>query len=280
MLEKKFFTLVPIGGLGNRLRAICSCIVFCTEHNIPLDIIWFKDHGLNCPFDDLFSLSPALCGVKIRNSKLSDHFINDNPRRRNLWIPKIFQKFYYDRQIYMPELLSYPSNECLVNQDLSMFKKIFMVSCGIYWKDVNMWKAIVVNPLIEESVNHILKEIGPNVIGVHIRRTDSIESITYSPTSLFKDYLDRELMKDSNVKFYLASDSLEEKKYFKSIYNNNLVTSFGITDRNSREGICNAFIELLVLSRVKKLYAGHSSFADLASYIGGVERILVSVNEK
>lgn len=278
----KTFTLIPIGGLGNRLRAICSCIVFCTEHNMSLDIIWFRDHGLNCPFDHLFELSPILHNVTIRNPKLIDYVVNDNPRRRNLWLPKIFQKFRYDRRIYMPELLSYNSNKDLVKQNFSKFKNIFMVSCGIYWEKPDMWKYIVVNPMILKKVDSILEEIGDNIIGVHVRRTDSVESITYSPSKLFKEYIDKELKQDSNVKFYLASDSLEEKTYFKNIYGDNLVTSLVNVDRNSKEGICNAFVELLVLSKSKKMYAGHSSFADLASCIGNVERVLVSahVNNK
>ncbi len=274
------FTLVPIGGLGNRLRAICSCIVFCTEHDMKLEIIWFRDHGLNCPFDELFDLSPILHNVTIRNPRLIDYFVSDNPRRRNFWIPKFFQKFHYDRQIYMPELLSYKSNKDLVKQDFSKFKSIFMVSCGIYWENLNMWKYIVVNPSILEKVNSILGRLGDNFIGVHVRRTDSVESITYSPTPLFKEFLDKELKKDPSVRFYLASDSLEEKKYFKDIYRDNLQTSLENVDRNSIEGICNAFVELLVLSKSKKMYAGHSSFADLASYIGDVERVLVSINNK
>lgn len=39
-------TLVPIGGLGNRIEAISSVIAYCHAREIYLEVIWFKDHGI------------------------------------------------------------------------------------------------------------------------------------------------------------------------------------------------------------------------------------------
>lgn len=38
-------TLVPSGGLGNRMRAIASGIALAEAANTPLRIVWFQDWG-------------------------------------------------------------------------------------------------------------------------------------------------------------------------------------------------------------------------------------------
>ena len=46
-------TLIPIGGLANRLRSIASGVALARDYGQTLHIYWFKDAGLNCRFDDL-----------------------------------------------------------------------------------------------------------------------------------------------------------------------------------------------------------------------------------
>jgi len=91
MKQIKTFTLIPVGGLGNRFEAISSILCFCREKGRNLEIIWFKDRGLNCNFDKLFSIDPKIENVTIRNAKASDFILRDNPRRRNLRIPRLFE---------------------------------------------------------------------------------------------------------------------------------------------------------------------------------------------
>ena len=47
-------TLVPVGGLANRMRAIVSAAALTGETGHTLHVVWFKDAGLNCRFDELF----------------------------------------------------------------------------------------------------------------------------------------------------------------------------------------------------------------------------------
>ena len=68
-------TLVPIGGLGNRIEAISSVIAYCHAREIYLEVIWFKDHGLNCDFDNLFMINKSLKNIEIRNANIGDLFL-------------------------------------------------------------------------------------------------------------------------------------------------------------------------------------------------------------
>lgn len=269
---KADFTLVPIGGLGNRIYAICSAIVYCTQQNKSLEIIWFKDHGCNCPVKELFSINPELKNVTLRGATLADHIFRDNPRRRNFWVPAFFQRFNYDRRIYTEEacdVMSYYKKPDFGNIDI--YKHIFMVSHYKFWESPEMWKSIVINKEIDTMSNEIINKLRTHrKIGIHIRRTDNIFSVKESPTGLFIEKIKEEIQSaDGDVSFYLASDSLEIKREFKQLFNDRIIMSAHESSRDNKQGIIEAFVELITLSKTKKIYASYnSSFSELAHFLG------------
>lgn len=261
------FTLVPIGGLGNRIYAICSAIVYCRQQNKNLEIIWFRDHGCNCPVSRLFSIAPEIKNVTLRDATFSDLLLRDNPRRRNLWIPKFFQQFMYDRRIYNEE--AYKVNAELPHStfgELDDYKHIFMVSFFPYWKSEDMWNAIRVCPEINRQVNNFMKKWkGKDVYGVHIRRTDNLEAIKSSPTYLYIEKMKVCLKDNPNLSFFLATDSEDVKQELTTLFGEKIIISGGEYARDTAEGIVNAFIELNLLGRTKRILASsNSSFSNIA----------------
>ena len=53
-------TLVPIGGLGERLRAVASTIALARKYCRPLEIIWFETDDFMAPSNRLFTLDPQM----------------------------------------------------------------------------------------------------------------------------------------------------------------------------------------------------------------------------
>lgn len=264
---KSNLTLVPIGGLGNRIYAICSAIVYCRQQNKSLEIIWFKDHGCNCPVKELFSINPEIKNVTLRDATFSDLILRDNPRRRNFWIPQFFQQFVYDRRIYTKE--AYKVHAELPDSsfgELDAYKHIFMVSFFSYWKSADMWSFICNTTQIEDKVNTIIQGWdGKEVYGVHVRRTDNSEAIMFSPTDLYVKTMKECLEINPDLYFYLATDSMEVKQELVAIFGDRIMMSDDAYSRNTRDGIISAFVELNVLSRTKKILASsNSSFSNLA----------------
>lgn len=272
----KHFTLVPVGGLGNRLQAICSAIVYCQEKKLSLDILWFKDKGLNCSYEKLFYLNPDLSNVAIKNAGLVDYILRDNPRKKNFWIPKFFEKLIFDKCIYYYDGFYVKNIMPPYDDQLSSYYNIYMVSCGPYWMKNNMWRSIVISDEIEKRVNNVTAKFKQNTVGIHIRRTDNWNTMKYSPTELFIAAIEKEIAYDNNVCFFLASDSLAEKLHLKEIYGDRIITSFKETRRDCEDGILEAFTEMNILSRTRCLYAGDSSFAYIASKLSGINYIMVS----
>ena len=95
---KSTITFIPIGGLANRFFAITSAISFCQDHNVRLRVIWFKDWGMGTSFNSIMELSQHFQDVEITDARWKD-YIFDRPRKRNLWLPYLFQRFYFGKRI-------------------------------------------------------------------------------------------------------------------------------------------------------------------------------------
>ena len=74
---RKKLTLVPIGGLANRLYAITSAIAFCEDHDIDLKVVWFKDWGMGADFHALFELAGNHPHVEIVDVTWKDYIYED-----------------------------------------------------------------------------------------------------------------------------------------------------------------------------------------------------------
>ena len=272
------FTLVPIGGLGNRINAICSVIVYCKQKNKTLKILWFKDPGLNCPVTELMSIDPKLTNVQMYDAKFSDFILRDRPRKKNFYIPRLFQYFLFDRRIYEEEV--YKAKSISDFGDIDKYKHIFMVHCWRFWTAPEMWKAIVIAPQIKQRVAEVTKVFKKKrAVGVHIRRTDNAFSIKKSPTELFIEKIQEEInIYKDDVCFYLASDSLDVKNEIISLFGDKIITFMKQTSRDNKEGIIDAFVEMNVLSQTDKLYASCSSFSETAHFLSNNEFEVLSTD--
>ena len=118
-----------------------------------------------------------------------------------------------------------------------------------------------------------------NTIGIHIRRTDNVQSIVHSPTELFEHAIEREIVLNPEVNFYLASDCSDTKQQLHKKYGERIITNFDQSDRTTKEGIQQALVELYALSRTQKILGSYwSSFSDTAANISGIERIVLRTN--
>lgn len=263
----KTFTLVPTGGLGNRINAICSAIVYCQQHHRQLKIYWFKDPTLNCPVKELFSLDSQLKNVELIDGSFWDYYKIDRPRKRNIWLPNIYQKHTFDKRILEKDVYKVVSSKELPDfGDLDVYKHIYMVSYWRFWTDPDMWKFIRVNDSIQKIVDEQISHYSTKrKIGLHIRRTDNKYSVEESPIELFDAAIEKELSTGDDIAFYLASDSLEVKTYLLHKWGEVIKTDMRPVTRNTKQGIITAFIELNILSKMDILYASSkSSFSELA----------------
>ena len=273
MKKSSSLTLVPVGGLANRMKAIDAAIQLISGTDLALKIYWFRDKGLNCRFDQLFQ-PLDLPQVSLIEATSFDSFSYDRPRKRNLYIPRFFQSFYFDDCVYEAEATE-RMYQHFDFRSWAINKRTYLASCVYFFPpapDTRLFQFFHPVPALQQRIDEVSRTFGNRCVGVHIRRTDNLSSINESPTKLFVDRMQMMIQSDKDTCFYLASDSSEEKSKMKAIFGERILTSVTDLSRNSVQGIQDALVELYVLSKTKMILGSvKSSYSETAAQIGQIE---------
>ncbi len=116
-----------------------------------------------------------------------------------------------------------------------------------------------------------------NVIGVHIRRDDHLEAIRRSPLALFENTMNEEIKQSPNVKFFLATDSIETQQHMIKLYGDRIIMHQKTSlNRDDVAAIRDAMIDLYSLSKAKKIIGSYgSSFSDVAAQINQIDLVIL-----
>ncbi|MDD4921474.1 MAG: glycosyl transferase [Bacteroidales bacterium] len=269
-MKNRKFVLVPVGGLANRFLAIDSAIALCHRYKRPLEIIWFKDLALNTTFHSLFEPA-SMPDVTIREANLMDYILYDRPRKKNFFIPRIFQKVIFRKCFYEREsqLLAKQSDDF---SELASPAAVYIATfVQLVPSELNysMFKPTL---KIKKQIDSVCAQLGDYCIGIHIRRGDNIFSISESPLSLFIERMDHEIALNSSVTFYLATDSDDVKADLVQRYGKRITALNRSADRLSTSGMQDAVSELYILASTRKILGSYySTFSVLAAKLRGIE---------
>lgn len=251
----------PLGGLCNRMRAIVGAASLAQKMGKGLTVLWTQDSTLNARFDELFEPIP----YKVVELKLNSwqykalfHWYKDVRRCMLLddqWISKYARKKEYvgwSDKIEGKNLFLQTNLDILLDGDYSVF---------------------MAKPSVVETMNSV--RCDKNTIGLHIRRTDNLKAIQYSPTSLFFEKVKEELDTNPQVRFYLATDDPQEERAFVEKFGNCiLIHRKHSLNRNNPVAIKDALVDLYNLSHCSKIFGSYwSSFSDTAALWTGIEKI-------
>lgn len=269
---------MPVGGLGNRMRAVASAVSLGKELGVSVHVGWFKDWALNAEFASLFKL-PALLGVKISDVPSLMYWALDRPRKKNLFIPRVFQSLMFGRCMYEKEMGGlFDSKTDFSNYDFKTGKRLYMASFHPFFRySRELFDSLFVpNASVRGKIDERCSAFANYTIGIHVRRTDNVLSIKESPIELFYEYIDLELKEHSDMAVYLATDSEEVKKCFIKRYGTMIITSEYKADRGTTDGIQDGIVDLYSLSRTSRIYGSFaSSFSELAAEIGDIPLVIV-----
>ena len=259
-------TLVPSGGLANRMRAIASAHCLCQQTDSSLQVIWFRDWALNAPFNSIFLPQ----NLTIREATPIDYLLNDRPRKRNLWIPKFIQQAVYRHAIYETDIdhlrtsgFNFEAWRRGHSCYMSDFNEFGTVPDDVYRQ------LFVPTEIIRQKIQVYTNRFTSHTIGMHIRRTDNVYAIRMSPTELFVERAAHETDLHSDTTIFLATDDEQVKELFRRRFGSRIITPEEQADRNSIEGILNAAAEMYTLAETSIIYgSAWSSFSEMAAKIG------------
>ncbi len=271
MIGKSSLLLVPSGGLANRMRAIASCWQLCRKQDAPLQVVWFQGWGMHAAFNDLFEPLTAE-GLSLREADWWDYLVNDRPRRHNLWLPWLPQRLYYRGGIINELQVAGLRDEGFDFEQWLKGHQRYM-SCydefGTFSDDCYA-QLFHPNAEIQQLIAAYTSHFTGYTIGMHIRRTDNVDSISKSPTELFIEKGRQELASHPDLTIFLATDSEAVKQQLREIFGSHLVTSQQEASRDSIQGIREGLADLWTLSKTRQIYgSAGSSFSVMAARIGG-----------
>lgn len=257
-------TLSPIGGLANRMRAILSADALCKRIGSRLRIVWVREKGLNASFSDLFESLPI---ADVEEPSSLQSFLYAVPRKKNLYVPCLLQRWKYDVCLFDRQLAHHISSPEMLAEMLRG-KDVFISSgLGFFPSDDLLLKSYFTpRRSILDEVEQRCASMGKEFVGVHVRRTDNVLSIQESPVEAFV-----ERMKCfPHAVFYLATDSEEVKVAMKEQFPHRVFTSPFQADRTSPESMREAVVEMYTLVRSSHFLGSYySSFSDVIIVMNG-----------
>ena len=265
----KSLTLLPEGGLGNRMAAVASAAAYCRERDIPLRVVWTRAWGMAARYADLFEAAPA--GVEICEAGWREKLTLDRPRRRNLWLPRLCQRLLFDRCVYLDEVYAEPEGKLSLPAGFRAAGDVYLVHLSEFYYRPGMYDALRPAETVARSIAQRTAGFDAHTVGLHIRRTDNVCARRESPLEHFEEAMRRELEADGRTRFYVATDDEPTKRHLLRLFGHErIMTSPEAATRDSVEGIREALVEMYTLARCRRIYgSAHSSFSIVACRLGG-----------
>lgn len=255
--------LIPTAGLCNRMRAIASGLFISQRFQLPLVVFWNRYKGLNATFSDLFEQLSSTLGVVIENTswKREINYTRDYLLRRPFLIE-------YNQVIYN---FSQQKKGDVFEKIKNTKGKVLFISCFDMSEMYDLNSIFIPVKSIQDQIDKIVSQFDIHTIGVHIRRTDNMESIEQSPFDAFIKMLEKEIEHDSQVRFYLATDDNHTKQKIVDAFPGRTITTTNNLNRDNIEGMKFAVTELFALSKTSKIIGSYySSYSDIASKLGKI----------
>lgn len=266
-MKEKSITFVPLGGLCNRMRAIASGVNVAKKIGYPISVYWNVNKDCYAAFSDLFQ--PVLVeGVTVKPYTRFDFYLALD-RKRNFYIPGVVRNFIFDKQIV--------DGKCLDETEIEELQgRIYIISGGFVDECYSLTDLFVPTLEIKERIDGLSSRFSENVFGIHIRRTDNTWSIQNNQIDDYLQFMDVKIETCSDVKFYLATDSMDVKRLMIDRYGDRIVFHQAILERTSVQGMKDAVVDLWCLSLTKEIIGSYySSYSDIAAELGRINlRIL------
>lgn len=256
----KLLTVVPMGGLGNRMRVVRSAYAFALKGLCDIEVAFAANNECGCRFDDVFQPITSPSGnFCIRPARWQDA----PPSRFNLHLPQTMRTLRGTKQFCN-------LRECtleVLQKAISANRSVYISTCYEFFvNSIPMSQLFKPSHRVEEAMKPVLSRFGARTAGFHVRTTDNEQSKMRSPYRLFAEAAQRELDSDPLTMLYLATDSDEIRRRFLSDFGRNAICSNAELSRSSLNGMVAAATDMFLLSHCNKIYGSHySSFSEIAA---------------
>lgn len=260
--------LNPINGLANRLRALAGGLGLVRDcSDVALDIVWHPCK--HYPVEDYQTIFDPLEGPHMDRVRFTD--------RHALAQACLFPGRLRWRRHLRSDGEGVEAVAALF-PDLDVEKAADTAASGgaAYLKTCHKiydghWAPVRPVQRIRDRIDAVAEDFGPQTVGVHIRRGDSIRSIEQSPLDLFVREMEAITLADDRASFFLATDSPDVAFALRDRFRDRLLTRSPDLTRDTLAGTEDAVVDLWCLSRTSRVLGSYwSSFSETAADISGI----------
>lgn len=169
----------------------------------------------------------------------------------------------------------------LDSEEMTIFSKGIVFCdevCESLFSPYEFVNICIPNQAVEKEVNNIIGN-KTDCVGIHIRRTDfriDKPGIVDKYSDLYFESIIEEEIANGTEAVFIACDEADVKRRLLDKYPNFCISqNISCFDRNQEKGIIEGFIDLISLSKCKRIYGTkESSFSKMAALIGKSEYII------
>ena len=261
-------SVIPVGGLCNRMRVIASSVTIAIKiQSEECNIYWNNNEECSANFNDLF------LPINIDNVNIIENnsLLHKEPSKSNFQIPRILQKLYYPQIVWGFN----SKTDGNIFHKLKPAKNTLLYTCHSMCKHYPLKELFVPCMEIQKVINEVVSAFSEKTYGLHIRRTDHIKAMEQTPLNYFYDLIEEQISKNKDVRFYLATDDEKVKLDLVNKYANRIIVFEGELSRTSKQGMMNAVVDLFALSHTTSIFGSAcSSYSELAAEIGGIPLVI------
>lgn len=260
-------TLVPLGGLCNRLRALLS--VRYLADNAPaiqVSVEWADNAECGARFEQLFQLT----SIETKQLKIGSRSWYHAPDCRwNLHLPGLLRRMHYDAQ-----WVNFHSSLTIDNlvQQAQRHRRLY-ISTGyaLCPTPPDGLRRLQPTLRLRQCIESLTAHFDEHTIGLHIRRTDNAKSIAHSGDDLFRNAIREAIARDERANFYLATDDNTLKNQLVEEFSGRIAVQQCHGTRATLQGMEEAVIDLYSLARTNRLIGSFwSSYTDTAAELGNI----------
>lgn len=268
--------IIPKQGFCNRLRALASAHILSTYLQTKSFVNWIPEECCNVQYHDVF-LSPIET-LDLQSLHGKRYFYN----------PTVHTNVVLENRDIVNNLdyLVIEGGHEFKHPDMSVFT--FIKLKHIYYKSLSFVPNI--QNYVDSYITSKFTQCD-NIIGVHFRdyiekydKADGRVFSKQSPLKLFIDRMNIIVKGNKNIKFFLSTNTTKAVNELKKNFPGIVITFDDINcdknERNHKEPILNAVINMLLLSKCQFIIGTHfSSFSDESCFFNMCTKLCIS-NEK
>ena len=262
--------LEPLGGLANRMRVIASGIWLKEKLQTELTVVWNENYELNCSYNLLFEDNGAFSILK---KERKYNYIKTSTQTS---LTKKISTYIVNKLIGIDYCIQESDLYKIVSKDIyEAVKKpkiTYIQTCQEFGDNLFAFQYFTPVLSIIDKIDSVTNAFTPFTIGIHIRRTDNMNYIKYSPLDLFINEMKKELGTQKDTTFFLCTDDQEVEDTIITIFGEKVITYKKKISRQTSRGMQDAVVDLYCLSKTQKILGSYwSSFAEIASRFNNIE---------